>query len=148
LVVTGMAIWGGGYAFQIWENRRLAVGLKQDIDYTNSSLSVGPIFLYIFYGMYDAFWQGYCYWLIGTESNSAARAAVLVGAYKTFQATGGAMAWRINALAYSPMTQLAMNWGLSMGSLAVVLPTVWTVAETTAGTEGEVPQESTKEMEG
>ncbi|KIN05072.1 hypothetical protein OIDMADRAFT_101891 [Oidiodendron maius Zn] len=131
LFVTGMAIWGGGYAFQKWENRRLAAGLKQDIDYTQGSLSAGPIFLYIFYGAYDALWQGFCYWLIGTESNSTARAAVLVGAYKTFQATGGAMAWRINALHVAPMSQLAMNWGLSIGSLLIVLPTVWTVTQTT-----------------
>ncbi|EXJ96523.1 hypothetical protein A1O1_01649 [Capronia coronata CBS 617.96] len=133
LVVTGMAIWGGGYAFQKWEDRRLAAGLKQDIDYTQGSISTGPIFLYIFYGMYDAFWQGYCYWLIGTESNLSSRAAVLVGAYKTFQSTGGAMAWRINALKKTPMTQLAMNWGLSMGALVVVLPAIWTVTTTLEG---------------
>jgi hypothetical protein len=131
LFVTGMAIWGGGYAFQKWEDRRQAAGLKQDIDYMQGSLSTGPIFLYIFYGAYDSLWQGFCYWLIGTESNSTARAAVLVGAYKTFQATGGAMAWRINALKVAPMTQLAMNWGLSMGALLLVLPTVWTVTQTT-----------------
>ncbi|KIW71220.1 hypothetical protein PV04_03409 [Phialophora macrospora] len=131
LFVTGMSIWGGGYAFQKWQDRRLAAGFKQDIDYTQGSLSTGPIFLYIFYGAYDALWQGFCYWLIGTESNSTSRAAILVGAYKTFQATGGAMAWRINALHKSPMTQLGMNWGLSMGALAIVLPTVWTVTTMT-----------------
>lgn len=131
LLVTGMAIWGGGYAFQIWQDRRMAAGFKQDIDYTQGSLATGPIILYIFYGTYDALWQGYAYWLIGTESNSTGRAAVLVGAYKTFQATGGAMAWRINALHVPAMTQLAMNWGLSMGALVIVLPTVWTVTQTT-----------------
>ncbi|KAI5460817.1 putative MFS transporter [Mariannaea sp. PMI_226] len=136
LLITGMAIWGGGYAFQKWEDVRLAKGLKQDLDYTQGSVSTGPIFLYIFYGAYDALWQGFCYWLIGTESNSTGRAAVLVGAYKTFQATGGAMAWRINALKVSPMHQLAMNWGLSMGALLIVLPTVWTVSEHT-GAEAE-----------
>lgn len=131
LFVTGMAIWGGGYAFQKWQDRRLAAGLKQNVDYTQGSISTGPIFLYIFYGMYDALWQGYCYWLIGTESNSTSRAAILVGSYKTFQATGGAMAWRINALHKSPMSQLGMNWGLSMGALAIVIPTVWTVTAVT-----------------
>jgi len=53
-----MVIWGGGYASK-WQNVRLAAGLKQDIDYTNASLATGPIFLYIFYGAYDAFWQGF-----------------------------------------------------------------------------------------
>lgn len=150
--VTGMSIWGGGYAFQRWQDRRIAAGLKQDIDYTQGGLSTGPIFLYIFYGGYDALWQGFCYWLIGTESNSTARAAVLVGAYKTFQATGGAMAWRINALHKSSMTQLGMNWGLCIGSLLIVLPTVWTVTRETKvederGGELVVGDEKAREVE-
>ena len=135
LFVTGMSIWGGGYAFQKWKDRRTAAGYKDSIDYTHGSVSTGPIFLYLFYGAYDALWQGFCYWIIGTESNSTSRAAVLVGAYKTFQATGGAMAWRINALKVPSMTQLAMNWGLSMGALVLVLPTVWTVSKTTSAKE-------------
>ena len=103
----------------------------QDVDYTQGSISTGPIFLYIFYGMYDAFWQGFSYWLIGTESNSAERAAILVASYKTFQATGSAMAWRITALGKPMMTQFAMDWGLCIGSLVIALPTVWTVSSTT-----------------
>ena len=31
LLVTGMAIWGGGYAFQEWQNKRIAQGLVQDL---------------------------------------------------------------------------------------------------------------------
>ena len=131
LLVTGMAIWGGGYAFELWQEDRIASGHKQDIDYKNGSISTGPIFLYIFYGAYDALWQGFAYWLIGTESNSTGRAAILVGAYKTFQATGGAMSWRINALGKSGRTQLGMNWGLCIGSLIVALPAVWTVSKST-----------------
>jgi MFS family permease len=130
LFVTGMAIWGGGYAFQRWSDRRIAAGFKQDIDYTQGSLSVGPIFLYIFYGAYDAFWQSFCYWLMGARSNSPAEAAITVGAYKTFQATGGAMAWRINALKKPAMTQFAMDWGLCMGSLVIAIPAVLAVTLT------------------
>jgi hypothetical protein len=29
------------------------------------------------------------------------------------------------------MTQLALNWGLSTGALLIVIPTVWTVSDTT-----------------
>lgn len=149
--VTGMVIWGGGYQFQKWQNIRHAKKLIQDVDYMDGSLSAGPMFLYIFYGAYDALWQGFAYWLIGTESNSSGRAAVLVGLYKSLQATGGAMAWRVNAQKVAPLTQLGMNWGLCIGSLVVVLPTVWTVSKTTTMEEeqkymarqGE-PTESTK----
>jgi MFS family permease len=130
LFITGMAIWGGGYVFQKWSDRRLDQGMKQDIDYTDSDVSVGPIFLYIFYGAYDAFWQSFCYWLMGAQSNSPAVTAVLVGAYKTFQSAGGAMAWRVNALGKPAMTQLAMDWGLCMGSLCIAIPTVLAVTLT------------------
>lgn len=129
--VTGMITWGGGYQFQKWQNDRFAKGLKQDIDYLDGKIATGPIFLYLFYGMYDALWQGFAYWLIGTESNSAGRAAVLVGAYKTMQASGAAVAWRLNALGMSGMNQLAMDWGLCIGALVVVLPTVLTVSKKT-----------------
>ncbi|KJZ78179.1 hypothetical protein HIM_02217 [Hirsutella minnesotensis 3608] len=135
--VSGMVIWGGGLQFQKWQDARLAQGLRQDVDFKQSAISTGPIFLYIFYGAYDALWQGYAYWLIGTESNNTARAAVLVGAYKSLQAAGGAMAWRINAVKASPTSQLAMDWGLCIGSLVVVLPMVWTVSHSTITEEGE-----------
>ncbi|KAJ5142393.1 Major facilitator superfamily domain general substrate transporter [Penicillium atrosanguineum] len=130
LFATGMGIWGGGYAFQKWFDRRMALGLKQDIDYTDNSVSVGPMFLYIFYGCYDAFWQSFCYWLVGASSNDPAKAAVLVGAYKTFQSAGGAMAWRINAIGKPAMTQFAMDWGLCMGALVLAIPAVLTVTLT------------------
>jgi MFS family permease len=142
LFVTGMCIWGGGYAFQKWSTHRLnEQHRKQDIDFTWNAISIGPMFLYIFYGTYDAFWQSFCYWLIGAQSNSATVSAILVGAYKTFQSVGGAMAWRINALRISPMTQFSMDWGLCMGSLVLVIPTVLAVTLTsetdTTNTEDE-----------
>ncbi|KAJ5720658.1 MFS general substrate transporter [Penicillium malachiteum] len=130
LFATGMAIWGGGYAFQKWSSARMAQGLKQDIDYTDSPTSIGPMFLYIFYGAYDAFWQSFCYWLVGARSNSPAVTAILVGAYKTFQSAGGAMAWRINALGKPAMTQFAMDWGMCMGSLVIAIPAVLAVTFT------------------
>jgi len=130
LFTTGMGIWGGGYAFQKWFDHRMAMGFKQTIiDYTDS-VSVGPMFLYIFYGCYDAFWQSFCYWLVGASSNSPAVTAVLVGAYKTFQSIGGAMAWRINALGHPVMTQFAIDRGICMGSLVFAIPAVLTVTMT------------------
>ncbi|OAA57758.1 Major facilitator superfamily domain, general substrate transporter [Cordyceps fumosorosea ARSEF 2679] len=134
--VTGMVIWGGGYQFQLWQDGFFAAGGKQTLDFKDSKTAVGPMFLYIFYGCYDALWQGFAYWLIGTESNSTSRAAVLVGLYKGLQAAGAAMAWRLNALQLAPMKQLAMDWGLCIGSLIVVLPMVLTISEKTVA-EGE-----------
>lgn len=144
LFVTGMAIWGGGYAFQKWSSHRLAQGIKQNVDYSDGHTSVGPMFLYIFYGAYDAFWQSFCYWLVGARSNSPAITAILVGAYKTFQSAGGAMAWRINALEKPAMTQFTMDWALCMGSLVIAIPTVLAVTLTSDPdpSEGKDPEDS------
>lgn len=56
LFVYGMVLWGGSYAFQKWENRRLDAGLIQDIDFTDHNIYIGPMFLYIFSGGFDALW--------------------------------------------------------------------------------------------
>ncbi|KAF4591853.1 MFS transporter [Ophiocordyceps camponoti-floridani] len=142
--VFGLIIWGGGYQFQLWQNDRLASGQRQDVDFKDSALAAGPMALYTFYGAYDALWQAFAYWLIGTESNNPTRAAILVGAYKGLQAAGGSIAWRVNAFSVSPMTELAMNWGLCIGSLLVVLPVVWTVSASTDD-EGEQPEKGADE---
>jgi hypothetical protein len=52
--VTGNVIMGGGLAYQKWFDRQ---GQKNYIDFSDAQLYVGPCFLYIFYGMLDAFWQ-------------------------------------------------------------------------------------------
>ncbi|KAM3425984.1 hypothetical protein NHJ13734_009752 [Beauveria thailandica] len=132
---TGMIIWGGGYHFPLWQDEFFAEGGKQTLDFKNSRKAVGPMFLYVFYGLYDALWQGFAYWLIGTESNSTSRAAILVGLYKGLQAAGAALAWRLNALRLAPIKQLAMDWGLCIGSLIIVLPVVLTTSERTVTEE-------------
>ncbi|KAJ5804126.1 uncharacterized protein N7518_000429 [Penicillium psychrosexuale] len=129
LFVTGMAIWGGGYRFQVWDTERLRQGLKQDIDYKAGSEYLGPMFLYFFYGAYDSFWQSFCYWIMGARSRDPVVNAVIVGAYSALKPAGGAMAWRINAEGVSAMTQFAMNWGLTAGSLLVAIPTVLTIEQ-------------------
>lgn len=52
-----MIIYGGGYAFQKQYTR---ADTSAD-DWTTAGY-VGPMFLYIFYGMFDSFWQCTVYW--------------------------------------------------------------------------------------
>lgn len=127
LFTTGMAVWGAGYRFQVWADARLAKGLKQDVDYKQSGTAAGPMLLYFFYGAYDALYQGFCYWIIGAQSHSPTINAVIVGTYSALKPAGGAMAWRINAEGISARTQFYMNWGLTMASLVVAVPSVLSV---------------------
>ena len=53
------------------------------------------------------------------------------------------MAWRINALSSPAMTQLGMNWGLTIGSLVIAIPMVWTVTRTSTHTEEAVDSQKT-----
>lgn len=145
LFTTGMAIWGGGYKFQLWNDERLRHGHKQDIDYTDGSRFLGPMFLYFFYGMYDSFWQSYCYWIIGAQSHNPVVNAVIVGTYSALKPAGGSMAWRVNAEGYSAMTQFAMNWGMSIGSLVVAVPAVLAVGRELLVGEGSSNEEQINE---
>lgn len=58
LFAITMGVWGGGYAFQ----RQFTRGsVEIQMDWTDSRY-IGPMFLYIFYGFYDAAFQTCSYW--------------------------------------------------------------------------------------
>lgn len=71
LFVLTMVVWGGGYAFQknyTREQVNAGSATKDDPsddyvkkDWTDSGY-IGPMFLYMFYGFYDAAWQTTVYW--------------------------------------------------------------------------------------
>ncbi|TFK65106.1 MFS general substrate transporter [Pluteus cervinus] len=139
IVVTGFSIWGGGLAFQRWNDK---TGMKQWLDFSNSKTFIGPFWLYFFYGAFDALWQSYCYWLMAALADSPQTAAKFVGLYKTFQATGGAVAWRVNALAYSPLTQFTINWALLGAALVFALPTVLSITPSPSSSDDETQDKS------
>jgi len=65
LVVMTMAIWGGGFALAKTYDRDTVDITKNPewvpIDWTSSGY-VSGMFLYMFYGFYDALWQASIYW--------------------------------------------------------------------------------------
>ena len=70
LFVLTMAIWGGGYAWQKGYTRETVAATDfQAWDWTTPGYE-GPMFLYFFYGFYDAIWQGTVYWIMGALGNS------------------------------------------------------------------------------
>lgn len=60
LFAITMGVWGGGYAFQKDFTRETVDG---SVDWTDSGY-IGPMFLYMFYGFYDAGFQTCSYWLV------------------------------------------------------------------------------------
>lgn len=69
LFAMTMVVWGGGYAWQKHYTREsvskeaIDAGTFTPWDWTTPGY-VGPMFLYFFYGMYDATWQGVVYWYV------------------------------------------------------------------------------------
>lgn len=84
LFVLTFVIWGGGYAWQKMQPTRDVVSQPNyepnKVDWTDGGhLFIGPMFLYFFYGFYDAIWQTNIYWWMGSLSNSGRKAANLAG---------------------------------------------------------------------
>lgn len=127
LFVLTMVIWGGGYAYQKTYTREMTSSPDfVSVDWTAGGKNyVGPLFLYIFYGIYDAVWQTYVYWLMGSLSNSARRLALYAGFYKGIQSAAAAVTWRLDAQHHSYMAMFASSWGLLAGSLLIATPIVY-----------------------
>ncbi|KAF9086712.1 hypothetical protein BGX27_003115 [Mortierella sp. AM989] len=120
VTVCFVATWVGGIFYQ--QGYTLATG-KQAHDFKEGASYVGPLFLYIFYGLNDAAWQTYCYWLMGALSNDVTVLSRYAGFYKCVQSAGAAIAWRINAVQTPFMTELIVCFALLVASLpgAIIL---------------------------
>ncbi|KAJ5105642.1 hypothetical protein NUU61_002989 [Penicillium alfredii] len=125
LFVLTMVIWGGGYAWQRHYTREtVAADDFVPTDWKTPGY-VAPMFLYFFYGMYDAIWQGIVYWLMGALGNSGRKLANLAGFYKGLQSAGSAVMWSLDRDKLPFMSELASNWGLLSGSILIAAPVVF-----------------------
>lgn len=137
--VIGMAIWGGGYAFQKDYTRESAVDMKL-LDF-NDRAYVGPVFLYIFYGMYDAVFQTFCLWVLGALSNNPRTVALYGGMYKGLQSAGAAITWAIDSHNATYMAMFGSSWGLVQGSLIIAIPVILRIKETTSLEEDKLAEQ-------
>ncbi|KAK7415553.1 hypothetical protein QQX98_005799 [Neonectria punicea] len=125
LFVLTFAIWGGGYAFEkTYTRESVAIGSGfKPADWTDSGY-VGPMFLYIFYGFFDAAWQASVYWIMGALSNSGRRSANYVGFYKGIQSAGAAVVNNLDARKLSYRSEFISNWALLGASLVFAAPVI------------------------
>ena len=149
LFILTFVIWGGGYDFQKGYTRaevNKGAATKDDpsddyvkMDWTTSGY-VGPMFLYIFYGVYDAAWQTCVYWFMGAITNNSRKLANFVGFYKGIQSAGAAIMWRLDGLDNPPpyMNMFASCWGLLAGSLVIALPVMLMKIKDTVPVEEDV----------
>ncbi|KAH1511936.1 hypothetical protein KXX06_005838, partial [Aspergillus fumigatus] len=128
LFVLTFAIWGGGYAYEKTYTRE-SVNPKLNPDFVPTDWEtpgyVGPMFLYLFYGFYDAAWQASVYWFMGALSNSGRRSANYVGFYKGIQSCGAAIVNNLDARKLSYEKEFISNWVLLSVSLVVAAPVIF-----------------------
>lgn len=125
-------IWGGGWA---WQKDQVIREVTEDpespynaqrIDWVDGgSRYIGPMFLFMFYGFYDAAWQTCIYWYMGALSNSGRKAANLTGFYKGIQSAGAAVFWRLDGLKKPYDTIFGATWGLLAAALVFAAPVIW-----------------------
>jgi len=115
-----MVMWGVGY---IWQKGYTREDPGIIYDWSTSGY-VGPMFLYMFYGAYDAAWQTTVYWLMGSMTNNGRKLANFAGFYKGIQSAGAAVTWGLDNVPISFMAEWASCWALLAGSLVIALPTL------------------------
>ncbi|CAM1507711.1 Fc.00g045590.m01.CDS01 [Cosmosporella sp. VM-42] len=125
LFVLTFVIWGGGYAFEKTYTRASVSPDSGFVpkDWTHSGY-IGPMFLYMFYGFFDAAWQASVYWFMGALSNSGRRSANYVGFYKGIQSVGAAIVNNLDARKLSYKAEFISNWTLLAISLVFAAPVI------------------------
>lgn len=148
LLVATMVIWGGGFAFQETFSRISAKSLTESdkIDLVNSRRYAGPVVLYTLYGLFDAIWQTYCYWIMGALTNQTDAAARMSGFYKAIQNAGAACAGQVDAKKVSYEWELLINWILLILGTLFAVPVALSLQKSLQTT---VPEEAidVKDME-
>lgn len=79
----------------------------------------GYVILYALFGLTDAIYQGFAYWLMGTMTNDTERAARYGGFYKTIQNAAAAIANQLEAVKVPYMTQLIITFAINVVGLAL-----------------------------
>jgi MFS family permease len=129
--VLTMVIWGGGWE---WQRQQVTRGVTETdeykengvVDWTDGGRAyIGPMFLYFFYGFYDAIWQTGLYWYMGAISNSGRKTANLAGFYKGIQSAGAAVFWGLDTNRTSFDAMFGATWGLLAGSLLIAAPVIF-----------------------
>ncbi|KAJ2376504.1 hypothetical protein IW150_001942 [Coemansia sp. RSA 2607] len=128
-------IWGGTLKQQLkYTHGPLPDGTPTDypgglIDFLEHKRAAGPIILYMLYGVGDALYQNFAYWLIGSLTNDSQKLSRYAGFYKGIQSLGATVAWQLDAKSVSYLHQLIGNWVLLGISLVQMLYVVWTLKD-------------------
>lgn len=140
LLALVCAVWSGAYVWQRGVNK-ITESNRIKKDFTDHGY-VGPMLLYLSFGLLAAVWQTCLYWYVSTTiqnfdliangklrflgalTNDNRKLANFSGFYKGIQSAGGAVSFRINTLGIYSVDELIACWVLLAASLAIAVPTI------------------------
>lgn len=133
-LVVILALWIGAFVIQSRFTREsvTAVGYAP-IDVYDAAYP-GLVIEYALFGLIDAVYQGFAYWLMGTMTNDTERAARYGGFYKAIQNAGAAVANQLEANHISFMNQLITVFVFNVVGLLLAYVVCWTVPAVTVET--------------
>ncbi|KAI7894819.1 major facilitator superfamily domain-containing protein [Mucor mucedo] len=131
LFLIVMAVWAGGFAFQLTFNN----DYHNPIGWKDDSFG-GPFVLYMFYGFTDSLYQSYLYWLMGAMSNNPSLLARYAGFYKATQSAGAAISFGIDAIDIPLRWECLICWIL----VFISFPLIAIVANNVTETNENIPE--------
>lgn len=148
--VFSLATWGGCLKFQMGVTRYNVKDAPM-IDFKGPDY-IGPMLLYIFFGILDAIFQSFIFWILGTFSNNPRKVALYASFYKSLQSAFSAIAWRLDATEHSFMTMFVSSWAFTQGSLIFAAPLIlFKITDTTVPEDDDIadlmPESTMEETE-
>ncbi|CUM65836.1 uncharacterized protein PRCAT00003485001 [Priceomyces carsonii] len=129
-----IATWIGGAIFQRQFTRE---SKSPNVDWTSPHFG-GPFVLYFMYGIADAMWQSWCYWIMGSLTNESYKLARYAGFYKGTQSAGNAISFGLDALKVPFNRELGANFGMMVFSMPFMFFVAGKLTDTNYGLEEEV----------
>lgn len=129
-----VATWIGGAVFQTQFTNDSPL---PNVDFSSPKFG-GPFVLYFMYGIADAMWQSWCYWIMGTLSNESYELARCAGFYKAAQSAGSAISFGLSSLDIAFDRQLGANFGMMLFSIPFMVIVALKVNQTSDGKEDEI----------
>jgi hypothetical protein len=139
LFVIINVIWGAGLKPELGMRRPAnpdAPGAYRAMDVYDKDFTWYCL-LYVFYGMLDATWQTYAYWIMGALSNDPRKLAYFAGYYKGIQSAGAAVVWGVDSGKASYRALFGSSWGLCVAGLLFAIPVIWMRVHDTEITEAD-----------
>lgn len=129
-----ISLWIGAIVIQkTFTRESILLDTNVPIDVYHSRYP-GLVIEYALFGLIDAIYQGFVYWILGTMTNDTERAARYGGFYKTIQNAANAVANQLESTKVAYMTQLIIVFAINVVGLLLAYVVSTTIPDVTVET--------------